>query len=216
MSDIAYRPYRREDADDIKKILDEAFSIHRYATGRLVLDSALEIYLRDCLLSSTWTRVAVADGRVVGVIMGRVHGQPRLGGRLANRLLTIAHAVRAAVLGITQWDSMRQYFGFRRVYASLRKKAHCPLTDELTLFAVDSSTRGLGIGKTLYTDYLTHLRGLGRTDFFLYTDSHCTYGFYEKQGMTRAAEQDMDLTFDGTPETIGVYLYAGTTTEHAA
>ena len=169
MTNIVYRPYQPQDAEDIKKIINEAFYIHRYVTGRLVLDSALEIYLRERLLASTWTRVAVQDGRVVGVIMGQVDGQPRLGGRFTNRLLTLAHMLRAGILGLPQWKSMRQYFAFDRVYGELRKKTPSPLTDELTLFAVDSSTRGLGIGKTLYRDYLDHLRSLGRSDFYLYT-----------------------------------------------
>ncbi len=212
MTNIVYRPYQPQDAEDIKKIINEAFYIHRYVTGRLVLDSALEIYLRERLLASTWTRVAVQDGRVVGVIMGQVDGQPRLGGRFTNRLLTLAHTLRAGILGLPQWKSMRQYFAFDRVYGELRKKTPSPLTDELTLFAVDSSTRGLGIGKTLYRDYLDHLRSLGRSDFYLYTDSLCTFQFYEKQGMTRTASEDMNLVLDGKPEALGVYLYSGTAT----
>lgn len=210
MTNIVYRPYQPQDAEDIKKIINEAFYIHRYVAGRLVLDSALEIYLRERLLASTWTRVAVQDGRVVGVIMGQVDGQPRLGGRFTNRLLTLAHMLRAGILGLPQWKSMRQYFAFDRVYGELRKKTPGPLTDELTLFAVDSSTRGLGIGKTLYRDYLDHLRSLGRSDFYLYTDSLCTFQFYEKQGMTRTASEDMNLVLDGKPEALGVYLYSGT------
>ena len=212
MTTIVYRPYQPQDAEDIKKIINEAFYIHRYVTGRLVLDSALEIYLRKRLLASTWTRVAVQDERVVGIIMGQVDGQPRLGGRFTNRLLTLAHTLRAGILGLPQWKSMRQYFAFDRVYGELRKKTPSPLTDELTLFAVDSSTRGLGIGKTLYRDYLDHLRSLGRSDFYLYTDSLCTFQFYEKQGMTRTASDDMILVLDGKPEALGVYLYSGTAT----
>ncbi|EZP30078.1 GNAT family N-acetyltransferase [Micrococcus sp. HSID17228] len=212
MTNIVYRPYQPQDAEDIKKIINEAFYIHRYVTGRLVLDSALEIYLRERLLASTWTRVAVQDERVVGIIMGQVDGQPRLGGRFTNRLLTLAHTLRAGILGLPQWKSMRQYFAFDRVYGELRKKTPSPLTDELTLFAVDSSTRGLGIGKTLYRDYLDHLRSLGRSDFYLYTDSLCTFQFYEKQGMTRTASEDMNLVLDGKPEALGVYLYSGTAT----
>ena len=212
MTNIVYRPYQPQDAEDIKKIINEAFYIHRYVTGRLVLDSALEIYLRERLLASTWTRVAVQDERVVGIIMGQVDGQPRLGGRFTNRLLTLAHMLRAGILGLPQWKSMRQYFAFDRVYGELRKKTPSPLTDELTLFAVDSSTRGLGIGKTLYRDYLDHLRSLGRSDFYLYTDSLCTFQFYEKQGMTRTASEDVNLVLDGKPEALGVYLYSGTAT----
>ena len=203
MTNIVYRPYQPQDAEDIKKIINEAFYIHRYVTGRLVLDSALEIYLRERLLASTWTRVAVQDERVVGIIMGQVDGQPRLGGRFTNRLLTRAHTLRAGSLGLPQWKSMRQSSAFDRVYGELRKKTPSPLTDELTLFAVDSSTRGLGIGKTLYRDYLDHLRSLGRSDFYLYTDSLCTFQFYEKQGMTRTASEDMNLVLDGKPEALG-------------
>lgn len=209
MTKITYRPYQPRDADDIKKIINEAFYIHRYVTGRLVLDSALELYLRERLLASTWTRVAVRDGRVVGVIMGRVKGQPRLGGRLANRFLSVVHMLRAGLLGLPQWKSMRQYFAFDDVYSNLRNKTHGPLTDELTLFAVDSSTRGLGIGKNLYRDYLEHLQSFGHNAFYLYTDSLCTFQFYEKQGMKRAASEDMELTLDGKPEALGVYLYLG-------
>ncbi|HMR49150.1 MAG TPA: GNAT family N-acetyltransferase [Arachnia sp.] len=213
MSEIIYRPYQDSDAQDVKQIINEAFYIHRYVTGSLVLDSALELYLRERLLASTWTRVAVKDGRVVGVIMGQVAGQPRLGGRVKNRLLIWAHMLRAGIMGLPQWRSLSQYFAFGPVYRNLRVKAREPLTDELTLFAVASTTRGLGVGKRLYADYLDHLRSLDRTDFYLYTDSLCSYGFYEKQGMQRASEQDMNLVLDSGQhhENLGVYLYTGTT-----
>ncbi len=36
MTNIVYRPYQPQDAEDIKKIINEAFYIHRYVTGRLV------------------------------------------------------------------------------------------------------------------------------------------------------------------------------------
>lgn len=209
MTEITYRSYQPGDAEDIKQILNEAFYIHRYVSGDTVLDSALEIYLRECLLGSTWTRVAVKDGHAVGVIMGRVAGQPRLAGRITNRLLSWGHMARALLLGVTQWSSMRQYFAFDHVYAQLRKKTNHPLTDELTLFAVSATTRGHGVGKALYAHYMRHLRSHGRKDFYLYTDSLCTFQFYEKQGMTRTVSQDMDLVLEGKPERLGVYLYSG-------
>lgn len=209
MNPITYRPYQPGDIEDIKQIVNEAFYIHRYVRGNIVLDSAQEIYVRECLLGSTWTQVAVKDGHVVGVIMGHVAGQPRLRGRLENRLLSWGHMARALLLGAPQWRSMRQYFAFDRVYTKLRKQTDRPLADELTLFAVSATTRGHGVGKTLYADYMRHLRSLGRSDFYLYTDSLCTFQFYEKQGMTRIASQDMDLVLEGNPEHLGVYLYSG-------
>ena len=211
MDTIEYRPYQRDDADDVKGLINEAFYIHRYASASHLLASALEIYLRDCLASSTYAQVAVVQGRVVGILMGRVEGQPPLPGRLAHRLQLLAHMVKIGLTGFRERATLRQYFTFDRVYQTLRTKATVPLTDELTLFAVDASTRGHGVGKTLYENYLRHLRHHGRTDFYLYTDSLCTYQFYEKRGMNRAAEQSINLTFRDGTETVGVYLYSGKT-----
>lgn len=118
---------------------------------------------------------------------------------------------RIAVLALPQWKSLRQFFAINRVYGNLRKQTSSELTDEITLFAVASTARGLGVGKTLYGHCMEPLRGHDRSDFYLYTDSLCTYQFYESQGMTRAAEEAMTILLDGEPEGLDVYLYTGAT-----
>lgn len=90
-----------------------------------------------------------------------------------------------------------------------------PLGDEPTVFAVDASARGLGAGSALFRDYMAHLRAHDRTGFHLYTDSLCTYQFYERKGMVRAAEEDMALRVEGLPGAVEVYLYTGRVPEQA-
>ncbi|MCL1869940.1 MAG: GNAT family N-acetyltransferase [Promicromonosporaceae bacterium] len=209
MTEIQYRPYLEQDAQDVKAIINQAFSIDRFVNEPRALDAALDVYLRTCLLGSTSTQVAVQDGRVVGIIMGRVAGRDRLPGRIGNRARLWGNMAKAAVLGAAQYRSLLQMFQFETVYADLRKATTSPTTDELTLFAVDAVTRGHGVGQRLFDGYMAHLRAHDRSEFYLYTDTRCSYGFYEKQGMTRAAEKDMTIRLDGTPETLGVFLYAG-------
>lgn len=208
--DISYRSFESQDADDIKRMVDEAFSIHRYAPRPQLLHSALEVYLRECLAASTYAEVAVIDGRTVGVMMGRVAGQPRLPGRFRHHVVAWAHMIKLAITGFAHRRTLLQHFAFTTTYRNLRAQVQTPLTDELTLFAVDETTRGLGVGTALYERFLGHLQDHGRTDFYLYTDSWCTYQFYESRGMTRAAEQNLTLRFEDKPEAVGVYLYAGT------
>ena len=209
MTDITYRPYQSTDADDVKKIINEAFYIHRYVHGQHVLDAALEVYLRDQLVASTWSRVAVKGGHVVGIILGRVAGEPHLRERTKNRALLWAHTARAAILGLPQLKALRGFFAYESVAHRLGARTGRPLDDELTLFAVASTTRGHGVGATLYRAFLDHLRDRDRSDFHLYTDSLCTFGFYERQGMSRAGADDMDILLDGEPHTLGVYIYTG-------
>ena len=210
MAPVTYRDYDPQDAGDVKAIIDEAFFIHRYVNGTRLHASVLEVYLRDCLLSSSYAHVAVRDDRVIGVLMGRVSGEARLSGAIGNSLRMAGHMLTLAVLGFRQRRSLRSFFAFTRVYRSLRRQSTTPLTDEVTLFAVASAARGLGAGKALYAAFLEHLRERGRTSFCLFTDTLCTYGFYDKHGMTRAASQDLTVYLDGEPEVVGVYLYTGT------
>lgn len=211
MTDVQYRPYQPSDAEDVKQLVNQAFSIDRYVKAPRLLAGAKEVYLRTCLTASSYTQVAVVEGKVVGVIMGRVRGEPRLPDRLNNQIATAWEMLKLAVLGINEYASLAQFFKFNTVYKQLKADTKAPTTDELTLFAVDANTQGMGVGKTLYNNYMNHLREKGRNDFYLYTDSRCNVGFYEHQGMTRVASQDMTIRLDGKPETLGVYLYTGTT-----
>ena len=192
-------------------MIDQAFYVHKYARTPALLASALEVYLRERLAASTYARVAVRDGRAVGILMGQVAGQPWLKGRVSHRLSVAAHTAKIVLTGFRERAGLLQSFFFQDAYRQMHAQAlrAGPLTDELTLFAVDASARGLGIGSRLYRDYLDHLRAHGRSDFYLYTDSLCTYQFYERQGMSRAAEREITLHLRDEPEPVGVYLYTG-------
>lgn len=212
---VNYRPYRLEDAEAVKSIIDEAFHIHRYARAPRLHAAAVDLYLREVLLESTYARVAEQDGRVIGIIMGRVEGQSRLPGRLGNRLRAAGGMLWLLLTGFPERRTLRYYSQFERIYERLRASVREAPGDELTLFAVDASARGLGVGGALFRDYMAHLRAHGRTDFYLYTDSLCTYQFYERQAMVRAAAEDMALQVEGLPSTVEVYLYTGRIPEQA-
>ena len=77
---VIYRPYEDRDAEGVMAIINDAFHIHRYTRRRCLERSALENYLDECLQGSSYARVAVLDGKVVGVVMGRVQGEPILPG----------------------------------------------------------------------------------------------------------------------------------------
>lgn len=206
---VRYRPYQPGDAQAVKAIIDEAFHIHRYARAPRLHAAAVDVFFREVLVDSTYARVAEKDGRVIGILTGRVEGRPRLPGRLSNRLRVTGDMLCLALTGFAERRTLRYYSQFERIYARLLASVGRQLGDELTLFAVDASARGLGVGSALFRDYMAHLRAHDRTAFYLYTDSLCTYQFYEHKGMVRAAEQDMALRVKGLPASIGVYLYAG-------
>ena len=59
--------------------------------------------------------------------------------------------------------------------------------NEITLLAVSESARGMGIGSVLIDAATAYLAEGGANRAFLYTDTDCTWQFYENHGFKRAS-----------------------------
>lgn len=213
MPNITYRPYQESDAERVKELLDEAFHIHLYTQGSASLtNSALEGYLRGLLTKSTFAEVAELDGEVVGVVMASIKGQPYLPDRARNRVKSWIYTAKFVLTGLARPKAIIEYYKFEAAYGKLHREAVTKkgdIGDELTVFAVHGATRGTGIGRHLYDDFKNRLMEAGHKDYFLYTDSLCSFGFYEKDGMDRTASHDIKITVPELPNDVGVYLYTG-------
>jgi predicted N-acetyltransferase YhbS len=209
MTEITYRPMSPADHEDVKGLIDQAFHVERYARTQHVRDSVLEVYMRDCLAGSTYSRVAVMGGHVVGLILVRAAGRPRLPGTLLHRVTRWAHVAKIAVTGLSDLPSIAQYRVFDRSYRELRAEVGTGLDNEITLFAVSAEVRGRGVGGHLFEEAVGYLRSHGARTVFLYTDTECSYGFYDNWGLTRAATRDITVTLGGRPYGLRVFLFAG-------
>jgi predicted N-acetyltransferase YhbS len=209
MSEITYRPITPADHQDVKALIDQAFAVGRFARKPPVLDSVLEVFLRECLTVSTYSRVAVREGHVVGLILARAAGQPRLPGSLRHRATSWTHMARIAVTGLSDLPSIAQYRTILRSYRELRAEVGTRPDNEITLFAVAEETRGRGVGGRLFEDAMGYLRSHGQQSFFLYTDTDCSHGFYDHRGLTRAATRDISMTLGGRRHDLRVFLYTG-------
>lgn len=212
MAKVTYRPYQATDADAVKAMVTEAFYLDRYAPTNITLRSVQEIYLRECLAASSYAQVAELNGTAVGILMGRVARRPYLPGRFAHQLRLLMQLAKISVAGFKQRKTLLQHFAIEGAYRQIKERTTVPLTNELTLFAVDASARGHGVGKQLYADYMEHLSQSDQSNFYLFTDLWCTYQFYEQRGMLRAETVEMTLEFGQGPEDFEVYLYSGTPT----
>jgi GNAT superfamily N-acetyltransferase len=208
-----FRAYQPGDSAAVKTLINQAFHIDQYVNAAHLTDGALAVYLHSVLANSTWAQVAMLGGEVVGFLFGRVVGQHPLPGRWQHRLAASVHGAKLLVTGARNFRDLWQFVRVTHVNEELRSQSKAPTKDEITLFAVDANTHGLGIGKTLYNNYLTQLRKHGRSDYYLYTDAMCNVGFYESRGMNRAAAKEMTVFLDGKPVPLEIYVYTGNATE---
>ena len=166
---VEFRPYRPDDSESIERIIADTWgSQENEPTNADIVYSI--------------------DGSPVGVVMAR-------------DLSVRKHFVLKLVLFLLRnfWRVLRPS-GIMALIALYRIEIAnprellrgCPeYAGELTLLITSPEARGHGIGKRLYADAVRYLNGAGAGRFFLYTDTECGYGFYDRAGLVRRKEQKM-------------------------
>ncbi|MHA2789453.1 GNAT family N-acetyltransferase [Corynebacterium sp. S7] len=208
---ITYRPYAPADAPAIQDMLNEAFNVH-HRFREPALTPLLSMDLQQSLFDATFTRIAVRNSKVVGIIIGKIHGQPKQEARLKRAGTIATNIAQSLPQLVPQFTGLRDWVREQRSYARATRMArnrNTPLDNEIILFIVDSSTRGQGVGKRLFTSYTDELQRHGQRDFFLYTDSECTWQFYEARGMRRVGFSSYASLLKESPAEIESYVYAG-------
>ncbi len=70
MSTVKYRDLQREDYQQIKQLINDAFNFHGFIKDERVLNLVLNFYLQSCIVSSSFSKVAEKDNKVIGIILG--------------------------------------------------------------------------------------------------------------------------------------------------
>lgn len=88
-------------------------------------------------------------------------------------------------------DACAEYLSFVRATIRtnnrLLESSPLPHDNEVTLLAVDRDVHGLGVGSVLLDAAVSYLSSRGATRAHLYTDSNCSWKFYELHGFKRTA-----------------------------
>ena len=104
--------------------------------------------------------------------------------------------------------TIEDYKNLHAIYHSFNAKHKGEFNGVLTLFAVTESARGHGVGKQLWSNLKDYLVTKGATKIYLYTDSTCNTGFYDKQGFQCIENQNLIVTRDQKKCDMEVYLYS--------
>lgn len=182
---VEYRAYEPDDFEAISRIVGQTWCA---SADERAQQLAGAFVFATTMRRSTYSRIAVADGCVVGFVFARAS---ELDEALDAQWQRVADAALAKLREHDARAAERTAVYAReeeRIDAALLAESGCDERYEVVLFICAPEARGLGVGRALFDDAERYLACSGATEAFLYTDDGCTWGFYEHRGLRRAAE----------------------------
>lgn len=199
--DIVIRPLKRRDRRRAMEFSVTGMGTDRYTDRR----SEQMLYTRYLfykeLTRATQVLAAYSGDRLLGVLIAELRGEKRACRSLFGSCFV---AVSDLLMGIA-------FRGAGSDYDTANEEMHreftarCDPDGEIGFFVTDPDLCGQGIG-TLLLQELSR-REKGRT-VYLYTDSCCTYAFYDRRGFTREAQRDIVITIRDRKTPLSCFLYS--------
>ena len=201
--EVTLRSLRRKDHRLARAFAAEGMHFDWYFEKSLPL-RLYSRYFWDLELTRA-TRVLAADcgGAFAGVLLCRMNGE-----KPACRSLWRSAYVRLFQLcqrALSKHGAGVYETANREMFRDYRAR-RAP-DGELLFVAVDPALRGQGVGGFLLAELARRAPG---KELYLYTDSACSYSFYERRGFERSGERDIVLELGGRRVPLRCFLYSRT------
>ncbi|MCL2559678.1 MAG: GNAT family N-acetyltransferase [Turicibacter sp.] len=194
------------DVPVIKRIIKEVWDFSSLVKNEAILDAVVGLYLNQMLAGSTFGKVAVLDGEVLGMVSGIVKGEAL---RYAHLLEDgMGHAMTLLLAKRRQQKWIYEYFSKQEaVYAQLLDGVADEYDASLDFLILSKAAQGKGVGKALWLVLQAYFVEQQVSRAYLFTDTDCNFGFYEHQGFKRRREAEAVYRFSGFKMRMTNFLY---------
>lgn len=205
MSKVIYRDLLKEDYNSIKSLICEAFGFKPFTNDENLLDSVLNIYLQNCIISSSYCKIAEINNEVVGIILGKAKEDKNKLWSIKNLISILKSFIKLISINSKNKKIIKELSNITSIYKDLIRNKENQFQGCIQLFIVSEKYRGLKIGKTLLSYLFSYMKSYKVNSLYLFTDTRCNYGFYDSQGFERIGEKK--LLINSNKEILNVFLY---------
>ncbi|MDR2834460.1 MAG: GNAT family N-acetyltransferase [Streptococcaceae bacterium] len=206
MDKITFRNVEQQDLATLCAIIKETWDCDEFIKDEQVLKAAIQVYLNQVLLASSYGKVAVLDGEVVGVIFASIKGED-----LIYRLLVESEMENIFVLMNADESDKASFIEYMykldSSYEELIVNRAQDYDGTLQFLALSPKARGKGVGKLLWQTLHTYLKEKEIASIYVYTDNGCNFEFYDYQGFARVDTKEVVMKFGDEAESMEIYLY---------
>ncbi|GAB6168849.1 hypothetical protein JCM1393_13090 [Clostridium carnis] len=205
MNKVIYRDLVKDDYNHVKELIGEAFGFNEFIKDKKFLDLILNIYLQDCILASSFSKVAEKNNTVIGFILGDAKKDKNHLRKPHNILSIVLTGLKIFLSSKENKTSLKEFSKINDAYKEIIQGKKDNFQGCIQLFIVSKESRGLGVGKALITHLSNYMRSMNVKSLYLYTDTRCNYGFYDSQNFKRLNEKE--IYFNSVKSKLNVFLY---------
>ncbi|CEO35932.1 GNAT family N-acetyltransferase [Paraclostridium sordellii] len=206
MKRVIYRNIIDSDYEIIKQLIGDAFGFTEFIKDKELLDIVLSGYLQDCILDSSFSKVAQMDDKVIGFILGNAKKDKNHISNCGNTLNFNNNEIDLMISNEENKNLLKEFSKFTDTYKELIKKKENTFQSCIQLFVVSRESRGLGVGKNLIKYLFDYMKSMDVKSLYLFTDTRCNYGFYDSQNFNRIDEKE--VYFDSIGSSLNIFLYS--------
>jgi len=173
-----------DDLSDLHHILLKAWYQSMEKKNKKVTDAYVQIDLNSCLNQSSFGKVAEINGKVVGMILGKAHSEPKnirlfqtSGEKETITLMNAPEKLRKEIIAENTFET--------NASIQLLKESTIDYDGSIELFAVLEEAQGYGVGSLLFEEMMGYFEKHNVKDYYLFTDTACNFGFYDYKGLRR-------------------------------
>lgn len=193
-------PLRKKDYPKLIDFAITGMNFSKYTDSKLALRLYGRYFLYLELERSTHILAAYDEDQLAGVLMAKMANSPHLYSSFFHKIYVkfFDWLMKRFASGGDSYDAIN-----KSMLSSFLKK-HSP-DGEICFLAVNPALKGQGIGSFLLDEFSKIQKG---TLIYLYTDSYCTYKFYDKKGFTQSQKRDIKMDLSGKKVPLTCFLYS--------
>lgn len=193
-----------KDADELASFALEGMNFSRYTKLRFAQKLYSRYFVREGILNATLSLGAYTEeGQLTGALLARFNGeQPVYRNFFWRCYVWLFELVLSLFFGshTDEYDTNN-----RKMLQDVTQSK--TFDGELSLFAVDPKQKGQGVGTALLSAFQTRKSG---KQIYLFTDSNCTYQFYQHRGFEQASSVDIHEPGQSTDQKLSCFVFTRT------
>ncbi|WP_461612487.1 N-acetyltransferase [Clostridium sp. Marseille-QA1073] len=160
-------------------------------------------------MDSSFGKVAVKDGTVVGIILGHAKGDKKCYGFLRHIFKIAFQSFSILFHPKKDRQCVIEYLKLFKTYKELMKNREHLFAGNIVLLALSKECRGLGVEKALMYNLFEYFKSKSEKSIYVYTDTACNYGFYDHIGFNPIDFKEVTINLKPATikETVFLYQY---------